>query len=273
MGNEFDSQPLNPKEIRKRLVVAMHVLRFYDNERNNYERNFKAPSESHKWLWRGFPPSIRVLKVYLIFTDIWILYSIIRTLFRHHIEHLISYLFEPSLPAHCFLHGRFHFQEVTSEPMGLSLCILLTIWTLFQRYIRRGSFFHSWMFLMQDERDAKRYADELRLFGLQNINQEHEPHSSSVRIDSDSSEVRLEDKLHERFLRKIFAISYKSPTNANEYFLRLRSNRSPEAHRKLIKIVSLSLKAGVYQTGNDASEVPIGECYQQISVCCMHHMN
>ena len=123
--NKFLRQP---KVLQTQLIIAIHILLAYSDCRENYKRNHQYNSNSTKWLWRGFPKKFSFLVYIRNFALLWQAYAVVRDLFSSQLESVIESIFTPTLPARCYLLGRFVLPSQISKPgFLLSLSSLIRL--------------------------------------------------------------------------------------------------------------------------------------------------
>lgn len=176
--------------------------------------------------FQGVKPILEIpskLRWYNCFSTSWMIYCVVkRTLI---LDKLVA-LFQPKLPAHCYILSRFIFTDELHNQAGVLISLFHLSWRFSQKFLSKCQNLSAATFMMQDEDDLNRF------YGL--MNAKH-CYNSLYNVQLD---------INEHFLRQTLCYRVKIETginasNAYVYTIyRLRPNRTIEARRKLFSYIA-----------------------------------
>lgn len=212
---------------------------------------FELASDAGQWDWRGVPEKPWLQKLYDAFSIFYMCYALIRSCFKRLLFPWLDQLLGQwvGLPARCIFMGHFIFHPSIEELALILFTSFHLSWRLTQRFSGRHYMLGAGTFLLQSERDIKRFlklmwenrngfyltnshvpinfdlADGCPIVAL--VTSRLEKYADLRALICDS---KAKLSVHEHFLRHLMC--YEVYSERGIYY-KLRPNRTLEAHRKL----------------------------------------
>lgn len=179
-----------PKRVSFILLMNVYFVRIYDVARRRFEGIFKASCEDQRkrwvhqsravglekeamsgenvgnggeqsWQWRGYPKLPRAIDLYDRLSNSYMLFVVLRNNFPGPFLKLIK-LFPLTLPAHCYLVGRFVLFDSIHEISGSLFSAFHLCWRLSQWYLDRPYNLNLINFFLISDHDTRRFLEMIK---------------------------------------------------------------------------------------------------------------
>lgn len=249
--------------VLRQIQCYLLLLRIYEPTEREYRQKY-APIE-RDYHYKGFklPKYPKLFRVYNVSSNIlmgWIFFKYLTPRPFAELGKLLYSTFideGPELPAHCYVFGRIviHYQ-IAEELFGFMLASFHLSWRLAQWMLDRPHLLNVVVFLLQPEADIRRFLAKFNSsasYARQTapIGSTGEPDVSLTKFYGQANNGKAQLSSHELFLRNVLCckITYAAEMDeckrhqhhhrhTGRILYRLRPNRTPEAHRKLVQWLS-----------------------------------
>jgi hypothetical protein len=170
--------------------------------------------------WAGFPEYPKAFALWRTVTSAWMIYVIIKFVFSEQISALANSLVKLNMPIHCYLVGRFILQENVAE-MSAALFSFGHITWRFSQWVAKPCQICLAYFLTLNSEDRDLFYSKLEK-------------DQSIKL-TNTDIAQLSDKQKFILDTMCYRVIYRSGV-----VYRLRSNRTPESHLELCRMVAKS---------------------------------
>lgn len=219
--------------VKLQMYYLLQVTQSYKECLDNHETRFATyPLTSLElslertvvWDWEGFRRRLEYLIYIIKFSSVWQIYIVIRQLFKPFLEQMIDLIFNPNLPAHCYLIGKHVLQDSIADVTAVSFSIVFIVFSGLQCYTLDKYPCQVFYFMLLDESDIEQYT---------NLYKEVEA------LDEDSNEKSAPRSFPKNDFFLDFIMSYRNRKIINENKqIRLRPHRTKVTHQRYVNVMT-----------------------------------
>lgn len=194
------------------------------------------------WDWLGFPEPLPGTRCYNCISNSWMVYVVVRTLFRDQLVRLADLTLGPllNMRGNCLLMGRIVFHQAISEMSIMLFPLYHLSWRLKQALADKHFKLTMFNFLMHSDADIERFHqifDDEQELKLARIGQSSTGTRRRHGSESPKPLVGCALEINKRYIRH--AMCYQVHDGERVY-IRLRPNRTPEARSQLFEQIARS---------------------------------